>query len=71
MDPWSNLFYSLFKNKIENATIRLRAHDERNWPSFLYPPGTEYNINELDKDLFRAQLLSEYVLSFFRHYAQG
>jgi hypothetical protein len=56
MDPWPNLFHSLFKNKVENATIRLRAHDERNWPSFLYPPGTEYNINELDKNLFRGPI---------------
>ena len=51
-DSWPNQFHSLFKNKVENATIRLRAHDERNRPSFLYPPGTEYNINELNKNLF-------------------
>jgi len=50
-------FYRLFKNKVENATIQLRSHDERNWPSFLYPPGTEYNINELDKNLFRGPIL--------------
>ena len=51
------MFQSLFKNKIENASIRLRAHDERNWPSFLYPPGTEFNVNELDKNLFRGPIL--------------
>ena len=57
MDPLLTMFHSLFKNKIENASIRLRAHDERNWPSFLYPPGTEFNVNELDKNLFRGPIL--------------
>ncbi|KAF8815042.1 hypothetical protein BYT27DRAFT_7056059, partial [Phlegmacium glaucopus] len=42
---------------VENATIRLHSHDERNWPSFLFPPGSEYNVNELDKDLFRGPIV--------------
>jgi len=49
--------YSLFKNKIENATLQFCSHDERNWPSFLYPPGSEYNTNELDKGLFRGPIV--------------
>jgi hypothetical protein len=48
---------SLFKNQVENATIKLRASDERNWPSFLYPEGTTYDESELDKGLFRGHVL--------------
>ena len=44
-------------NKVENVTIQLCAHDEWNWPSFLYPPSTEYNVNKLDKNLFHGPIL--------------
>ena len=59
------VFHSLFKNKVENATHRFHSHDERDWPSFLYPPGCEYNVNEMDKDLFRGPIVIRvrYILS--------
>lgn len=47
---------SLFKNEVENGTLKLRASDERNWPSFLYPENTRYNELELDKGLFRGHV---------------
>ena len=59
-------FNRLFKNIVENATIQFRSHDERNWPSFLYPPGSEYNVNELDKGLFRGPIII-WVCSFLSH----
>ena len=56
--------FSLFKNKVENATLQFRSHDETNWPSFLYPPGSEHN-NELDKGFSRGPIVIRvrYVLS--------
>ena len=47
---------SLFKNQVENGSIKLRANNERNWPSFLYPEGTVYDDLELEKGLFRGHV---------------
>ena len=58
---------SLFKNQVENASIKLRASDERNWPSFLYPEGTAYDELELDKGLFRGHVFLRVRLSFHFH----
>jgi len=55
---------SLFKNQVENAAIKLRANDERNWPSFLYPEGTMYDELELDKGLFRGHVFLRVRLLF-------
>jgi hypothetical protein len=60
----THVINSLFKNEVENATIKLRASDERNWPSFLYPEGTVYNELELDKGLFRGHVFLRVHLSF-------
>jgi hypothetical protein len=62
---FSHLTNSLFKNEVENASIKLRAHDERNWPSFLYPEGTAYNELELDKGLFHGHVFLRVRFPFY------
>ena len=59
-------FHSVFKNRVKNATIWLRSQDERDWPSFLYPPGTEYDVSELEKDLFQGPIVIR-VCFFLSH----
>ena len=66
--PFPHPTDSLFKNQVENASIKLRAGDERNWPSFLYPEGTEYDELELEKGLFRGHVFLRVCSLFLPSY---
>jgi hypothetical protein len=52
---------------MENGTIKLRANNEKNWPSFLYPEDTVYNELELDKGLFRGHVFLRVSSPFLKN----
>ena len=62
---FSHTTNSLFKNQVENGSIKLRANHEKNWPSFLYPEGTVYDELELEKGLFHGHVFLRVSLCFF------
>jgi hypothetical protein len=64
-----NCLTSLFKNEVENGKIKLRASDERNWPSFLYPKDMPYNELELDNGLFCGHVFLHVCSSFLALYS--
>jgi len=53
---FTKIICSRFKEKVENSEIDLRAQNEKNWPSFLYPDGTIFDPEDLDKGLFRGHV---------------
>jgi hypothetical protein len=70
---YSHLTNSFFKNQVKNGSIKLRANNEKNWPSFLYLEGTVYDELELEKGLFRGHVFlrvrSPIFLILFLHLA--
>lgn len=48
------IFLRDFRNKVQNGTIQVGAHD---FPSFLYPAGTVYDPENKEEGLFRGHVL--------------
>lgn len=43
------IFQRCFRNKVLNGEVKIH---EKDFPSFLYPNGTVYDLNNIDRDLF-------------------